>query len=212
MEIPCYLPAMRLLALLLALPLLSAAACGAHEPTPKNAKAAAVDAGQSVPLVVSSALPEAKLPPPLNLYSKRVIRTPRPAWGGCAAATRPVADAVKSLDALTSACEASSKVRPGGAPIVGSGNATTPAASARFHADAGRCYRVYGAAGSGVQGFVVTLMDAAGASVAEYHADAVSPFIAPDEALCAEKAEDLTVLVAVGSGEGKYAVSIGSEP
>lgn len=95
---------------------------------------------------------------------------------------------------------------------MGSGNATTPAASSRFHAEAGRCYRVYGAAGSGIQGFVVTLMDADGASVAEYHADAVSPFIAPEEALCAEKAEDLTILVAVGSGDGKYAVSIGSEP
>jgi hypothetical protein len=148
----------------------------------------------------------------LKLNSKRVTKKPMPAWAGCGGAAKPVGDAAKSLDALTSACAASSKVRPAGSPILGIGNATTPAASSKFHADAGRCYRVYGAASAGVKGFVVTIMDTDGANVAEYHADAVSPFIAPEEALCAEKAEDLTILVAVGAGDGGYAVSIGAEP
>jgi hypothetical protein len=189
------------------------AACGANGPAPKTIQpAASADGGATtVALTVSSALPEAKLPPPLRLNSKRVARKPMPAWAGCAAASKPVGDAAKSLDALTNVCAAGSKVRPG-SPISGSGNATTPAASSRFHAEAGRCYRVYGAASAGVKGFIVTIMDADGANVAEYHADSVSPFIAPDEALCAEKAEDLTVLVAVGAGDGGYAVSIGAEP
>ena len=202
---------MRALALLLPLPL-ALAACGGHEPPPKSLPTAGADAGPPVPLTTSSALPEAKMPPPLRLNSKRVARRPMPAWAGCAAAAKAVGDAAKSLDALTTACAASSKVRPAGAHILGSGNATTPAAASKFHTDAGHCYRVYGAAVAGVHGFVVTLMDADGLSVAEYHADAVSPFIAPEEALCSEKAEDLTVLVAVGAGDGAYAVSIGAAP
>lgn len=170
------------------------------------------DAGPPTPLATSSALPDVKLPPPLRLNSKHVARKPMPAWAGCGASSKSVGDAAKSLDALTAACAVSSKVRPTGAPILGSGSATTPAASSKLHLDAGRCYRVYGAAGAGVKSFVVTIMDTDGANVAEYHADAVSPFIAPDEALCAEKAEDLTVLVAVGAGDGAYAVSIGTAP
>lgn len=201
---------MRLLALLFPLPL--AFACGGHEPPPKAVTTAVPDAGPPAPLATSSALPDAKLPPPLRLNSKRVARKPMPAWGGCEASVKALSDAAKSLDALSSACAASSKVRPAGAPILGSGSATTPATPSKLHLDAGHCYRVYGAASSAVKGFVVTIMDADGANVAEYHADSVSPFIAPDEALCAEKAEDLTVLIAVGAGDGAYAVSIGAAP
>jgi hypothetical protein len=134
-----------------------------------------------------------------------------PAWAGCAATAKPVGDAAKTLDALTTACAPTSKVKPG-APISGNGNATTPAAASKFHMDAGHCYRVYGAAVASVKGFVITIMDADGLNVAEYHADAVAPFIAPDEALCSDKAEDLTVLVAVGAGDGAYAVSVGAAP
>jgi hypothetical protein len=67
---------------------------------------------------------------------------------------------------------------------------------------------VYGVAGSNVKSLVAVVADAEGAEIAEYHTDEVTPYIAPEEALCFTDDSDAQVTVSVGIGDGPYAFSL----
>jgi hypothetical protein len=59
-----------------------------------------------------------------------------------------------------------------------------------------------------VKSVVAVVADADGAEIAEYHTDDVTPFIAPDEAICFDDDADAQVTVSVGIGDGSYALSL----
>jgi hypothetical protein len=58
---------------------------------------------------------------------------------------------------------------------------------------------------------VAVISDPDGAEIAQYHTDDVSPFIAPDEAMCFADDADAQITVSVGIGDGPYALSVWSE-
>lgn len=167
----------------------------------------------ALPQHLVSTLPtDVRNPPPFALGSKHAQVRAHADWTACHASLKTPPDAGKALDALGQACAAVTKMHSAGAPMTGSQNATSSQPIVyKFHGQAKKCYRVYGAAGPNVKSLVAVVADASGASIAEYHTDDVSPLIAPDEALCFTDDSDAQIAVSVGIGEGPYALSVWSE-
>ncbi len=196
--------------------LLVLAACGGKEPPPKvvTPRPAPADAGAPVDAAVSpstaaiTSLPDAMVPPPYQLTSARVERRPQAGWAACHARFTPGADPSRSVAALAQGCAKATGTKPARVTAAGSLKPTSTAVDHRFHAEAGRCYRVYGVASPGIKNLVVLVLDSTGATAAQYHTDPIDHAIAPDEAVCFKQADDATLAVSVGDGEGAYAVQL----
>ena len=190
-------------------------ACGgpASKTPTTNAGDAGTDANAGLPAHVISTLPtDVRNPPPFALGSKHAQKKDHPEWAACHAAFKVAGDPAKAVDALGNACGAATKTRAIGAPMTGTQNATSSQPSTyKFHGQAKKCYRLYGVAGAGVKSLVAVVTDADGAEIAQYHTDDVTPFIAPDEAMCFTDEADAQILVSVGIGDGPYALSVWSE-
>lgn len=196
---------------LLVLSLVVVAGCGG--PTSKAPTNSSVDAGAdaaALPTHLVSTLPtDVRNPPPFNLGSKHAQRRPHPEWSACHVAFHPTADAVKSVDALASGCASVTQMHAVGSPMSGTQNAiSSQPITYKLHGQAKHCYRVYGVAGAAVKSLVAVVADDVGAEIAEYHTDDVTPFFAPDEALCFSDDDDATITASVGVGDGSYAISV----
>lgn len=173
------------------------------------------DAGVDVVLpahVVSTLPTDVKNPPPFNLGSKHAQRREHTEWGACRASFHPTGDPTKAVSALATACSSATKMHAANAPpMSGTQNAiSSQPITYKFHGAAKHCYRVYAAVDGKVKSLVAVVADAEGAEIAEYHTDEVTPFIAPDEALCFSDDSDAQITVSVGIGDGAYAVSLWS--
>ena len=187
-------------------------ACGG--PGSKTPTQPASDAGidASPPHVVTTLPTDVRNPPPFHLESKHVTLREHADWASCHAAFQPTGDPAKAVASLGAACASATKMHAEGAPMTGSQNATSSQpVSYAFHAHAKHCYRLYAVAGNGVKSLVASLSDEAGAAVAEYHTDDVSPFFAPDEAMCFSNDADVKITVSVGIGDGPYALQLWSD-
>lgn len=192
--------------------LVIAAGCGGptsktpttHQPVDAGADAAAL------PSHLVSTLPtDVRNPPPFNLGSKHAQRKAHPEWSACHADFHPAGDAAKAVDALASACASVTQMHAIGTPMTGTQNAlSSQPVVYKLHAQGKHCYRVYGVAGSAVKSLVAVVADDAGAEIAEYHTDDVTPFFAPDEALCFSDDDEAQITVSVGIGDGSYALSV----
>ncbi len=190
--------------------LLACGGPGSKTPTGTQGDAGALEAGTSPAQVISTLPKDVRSPPPFHLGSKRASTKTHPEWEGCHKGWRPTgSDAAKAVEALANACAPVSKMHGAAPTITGSQNAvsTTPS-SYKFHAQANHCYRVYAVASSNVKSLVAVVTDSDGASIAEYHTDDVTPYIAPDEALCFTADDDAKILVSVGLGDGPYAIAV----
>jgi len=186
-------------------------ACGpAKSPTTTVKDAGAADAK---PAQVVSTLPtDVRSPPPFHLGSKHATVTEHLDWAACHAMFHPSGDPAKAVLALGAACAGATHMHALGAPMTGSQSAiSSPPSSYSFHARAGRCYRIYGVAGSGVKSLVAVVSDADGAEIGELHTDDVSPFFAPDSAMCFKDDADVKIAASVGIGDGPYALSVWSD-
>jgi hypothetical protein len=189
---------------------LTSVACGG--PGSKTPVVTASDAGADVELpahVVSTLPTDVKNPPPFNLGSKHAQKRTHGEWGACHAAFHVSGDPAKAVDTLATGCAAATKMRASGPAMTGTQNAiSSQPITYKFHGQAKHCYRVYGATGTSVKSLVAVVADAEGAEIAEYHTDEVTPFIAPDEALCFGDDSDAQITVSVGIGDGPYALSL----
>ena len=77
----------------------------------------------------------------------------------------------------------------------------------KFRAEANRCYRVYVASDEGVKDVVVVLRDSAGDVIVESPA----PAVPQDGAVCFTTADEVSLLVGVGSGKGSWAAQVWSD-
>jgi hypothetical protein len=189
------------------------AACGG--PGSKTPTTATKDAGAdaSGPAHLVSTLPtDVRTPPPFHLGSKHATVVAHPDWSACHADFHATGDPQKAVLALAAACAGVTKMHPIGAAMTGKQNAISSGPNVYpFHAQAKRCYRLYGVAGTGVKSLVAVLTDEAGAEIGEYHTDDVSPYIAPDSAMCFSDDADVKIAVSVGIGDGPYALVLASE-
>ena len=185
---------------------------GSKTPT-TNTSDAGADANAGLPAHVISTLPtDVRNPPPFALGSKHAQRKDHPEWGACHATFKVAGDPAKAVDALGGACASATKTKSIGAAMTGTQNATaSQPVTYKFHGQAKKCYRLYGIAGTGVKSLVAVITDADGAEIAQYHTDDVTPFIAPDEAMCFADDADAQIAVSVGIGDGPYALSVWSE-
>jgi len=201
---------MRLACVCVVLVIVGCGGPGSKTPHPEASDAGAVDAA---PAKIVSTLPtDVRNPPPFHLGSKHATVRAHDDWAACHAAFHPTGDPAKAVLALGAACATVTKMHATGAPMTGTQNAISSQPTTHaFHAQAGRCYRLYGVAGAKVRSLVAVVTDEVGAEIAEYHTDDVSPFFAPDEAMCFSDDADMKITVSVGLGDGPYALSLWSE-
>lgn len=150
--------------------------------------------------------PMAPMPPPGVAGSKKAKRRPNGALAACAVkpASKDLADVLKKLG---EACAPASKMKPASNVMRGQQGDKDASQEQRFHAEANRCYRVYVAADEPVKDIVVVLRDSAGDIVAE----SPGPAIPDDGTVCFTTADDVTLLVGVGSGKGNWAAQVWSD-
>mgnify|MGYP001062213567 CR=1 FL=1 len=193
---------------------IAAAACGgggAKSPSGVGAADAGAEAGAGL-LATSpppSGLPPmAAMPPPGVAGSKRAKRKPDDALAACGVTFAAQAkDPAAHVQKIGEACASASKMKPLGPPMRGQQADKDAHQENKFHAEANRCYRVYVASDEGVKDVVVVLRDSAGDVVAE----APAPAVPQDGAVCFTTADDVSLLVGVGSGKGTWAAQVWSD-
>jgi len=195
--------------------LVASLACGgpgSKTPQGTQGDAGAIEAGSSPAQVISTLPKDVRSPPPFHLGSKRASVKPHPEWAACHASFHASGDASKAVQALASACAPATKTHVAAAAITGSQNAISAApVTYKFQAQANHCYRVYGVASAGVKSLVAVVTDSEGAEIAEYHTDDVTPYLAPDEAICFSANDEAQIAVSVGLGDGPYALAVWSD-
>lgn len=142
------------------------------------------------------------MPPPGVAGSKKARTQPDAATYPCIAGPKSPGDVSEQVKRLGEGCAASTKTHALGAPMSGSLGDRDPHAEHRFRAEAGACYRVYLATEPSVKDAIVVMRDSAGDMVAE----SPGPALPEDGVICFSTSDEVTVLVAVGSGKGKYAL------
>lgn len=188
-----------------------AIACGGGQDpaTPGRTADGGVDSGAA--LLVRpppSGLPAmAQMPPPGVAGSRKATVRPDPVLGGCSAAVAPSAkDATAQLKKIGDAC-AAAKMKAVGAALRGTQGDRDAHQENKVHVEAGRCYRVYLATDDAVKSAVVVMRDSAGDIVVEGPA----PAIPASGSACFTAADDVTLLVGVGSGKGAWAAQLVSD-
>ncbi len=206
------------LSTLLAASSLAAACGGSKPPAPKAAGgAASADAGAGVaatrtqPAASLGPLPPlATMPPPGVSGSKKAKRRSDPALETCAGAMPRAKDPEALVRRVGEACAKTTsavKLRPAGALLRGQGADAAPHAEHKVRVEAGKCYRMYFATDEGVRDVVVVARDSAGDIVAE----SPGPALPEGGVMCFSSADEVTLLVAVGSGKGSYVVQTWSD-
>jgi hypothetical protein len=176
--------------------LVAVSACGGGKPAPAAAPAAA-------PLDTSS------LPPTAKAETKT-----DPALASCHNAYKPASvdkDVASDVAAMAKGCADATKMKKVGDTLSGKlGEKGTPV-TFPLAAQAGKCYRVYGVSQSTMQDFDVTIVDSAGALVAQDTTDDVSPVIAEDGKVCYKAADTSTIRASAGAGAGTFALEVWSD-
>lgn len=152
--------------------------------------------------------PMATMPPPGVATSRKANVTHDASLSACLSTTSS-ANATNDGPAsrvrkIAEGCAAASGMTALGPPVEGRQADKDRAAEQPLHVDANRCYRVYVATDPSVHDAVVVARDSAGAVVATSAAAALPE----DGAMCFTSADDVTILVGVGSGEGRYATQV----
>ncbi len=160
--------------------------------------------------------PKGTVAKPVDISGTKVLATPsietskvshvrRDTASDCMATFRSttVDVAARAREAATH-CSKSVKAKAVGDAVRGTQSAKAAAASHGLKANAKRCYRIYGATAPGIQAASFVVRDSAGDVAAETIAQSSTFAIPESGALCFETADDASVLVGVGRGEGAY--------
>ncbi|HVJ94398.1 MAG TPA: hypothetical protein VM580_31635 [Labilithrix sp.] len=184
---------------------------GAKNPVRGTTSDAGAEGGARAALATSpppSGLPPmAPMPPPGVAGSKKAKRRSDGALASCggvpAAKAKDPADLVKKLG---DGCAAASKMKPVGPMLRGQQADKDAHQENKLRVEANRCYRVYFAGDESVKDLVVVLRDSAGDIVAE----APGPALPSDGEVCFTTADEVSMLVSVGSGKGAWAAQVWS--
>ncbi|MBN9163915.1 MAG: hypothetical protein BGO98_41380 [Myxococcales bacterium 68-20] len=152
--------------------------------------------------------PMASMPPPGVAGSKKAKRRPDAALAACSGATRtPAKDPADLVKRLGDGCMQASKMKPASAMLRGQQADKDTHQENKLRVEANRCYRLYVAADDSVKDMVVVLRDSAGDIVAE----SPGPAVPEDGAVCFNAADEISILVGVGSGKGTWAAQVWSD-
>lgn len=152
--------------------------------------------------------PMASMPPPGVAGSKRAKKKPDSALAACVAPAKATASSPgEHVKKIGEACAAASKMKPVGPMMRGQQGDKDAHQENKFRAEANHCYRLYVAGDEGMKDVVVVLRDSAGDIIAE----APGPAVPEEGAVCFTAADDVSVLVGVGSGKGAWAAQVWSD-
>ena len=151
----------------------------------------------------------AQMPPPGAAGSKKAKKKSDGNLFSCGGGAKPVAkDPADLVKRLGESCAAASKMKPMGAAFKGTQSDKDAHAEHKFRVEANKCYRVYFATDEGVKDAVALVRDSAGDMVADSNGNAAIPH---DGAMCFTQADEVTLLIGVGSGKGAYAAQVWSD-
>ncbi len=147
-------------------------------------------------------------PLPTKPDSDKVTWKQDPAYAKCHNDVKTGADLVAGVKAMGQACASAMGLKPLGDVTQDKYKKDDPAHSLPLHAEAGKCYRVYGLSEDALQDLDIAIMDSAGKSCGEDGSDSPDAVVLESGMICFTVADDVKVNVAAGSGAGKYAVQI----
>ncbi len=165
----------------------------------------------SVTPAASSTAPATPDAPPVDRTSKRADVKHDPSWAACHATFKSTASPEIAVAAMAKGCAAATKMKPLGKPESATLDSKGQPSSYPLHAKAGKCYRVYGWADSGVTDLDVVLLDSTGATASEDETTDPSPVLAEDGAVCFRVEDYATVVTRVEAGKGKVALQVWSD-
>jgi hypothetical protein len=123
--------------------------------------------------------------------------------GGATPSGKDPADLVKRLG---ESCTSAAKMKPVGAMIRGQQADRDAHQEHKIRVEANKCYRVVFATDENVKDAVVVMRDSAGDIVAESPGAALPE----DGAVCFTTNDEVTLMIAVGTGNGGYAAQVWS--
>ena len=143
----------------------------------------------------------AQMPPPGAAGSKKAKKKSDGNLFSCGGGAKPVAkDPADLVKRLGESCAAASKMKPMGAAFKGSQSDKDAHAEHKFRVEANKCYRVYFATDEGVKDAVALVRDSNGNAA-----------IPHDGAMCFTQADEVTLMIGIGTGKGNYAAQVWSE-
>lgn len=152
--------------------------------------------------------PMASMPAPGVIGSKKAKKKQDGALyacgGGGTAAAKDPADKVKKTG---ESCATASKMHAVGAVLRGTETDKDAHQEHKIRVEANKCYRVYFATDEAVKDAVIVMRDSNGDLVGESPGAALPE----DGAYCFTTADEVTLMIAVGSGKGAYAAQVWSD-
>lgn len=147
----------------------------------------------------------ASMPPPGVVGSKKAKMRPDGALATCGATAVPSAkDPADHVKKIGEACASASKMKPVGSLLRGNQADREPHQENKFRAEANHCYRLYFSGDESVKDVVIVLRDSSGDIVSE----APGPAVPEQGAACFTSADEVSVLIAIGSGKGAWAAQV----
>ncbi len=192
-----------------------AAACGGGKTGPGPAVAPTASGSGSVAAGGAGATPPpsglppmAVMPPPGVAGSKKGKKKTDGALFACGGGAKPSAkDPADLVKRLGESCAGAAKMKPVGAMIKAQQADRDAHQEHKVRVEANRCYRVVFATDENVRDAVVIMRDSAGDMVAE----SPSAALPDDGAVCFTAADEVTLMIGIGSGKGAYAAQVWSD-
>ncbi len=143
--------------------------------------------------------------------SKKAERRTNDKWSACHSSFKPTGAPEADVVKLGQGCARVTKMHTVGEIMKGTQKASDTPQSFKMHADANHCYRVYAESGTGITDLDLIVKDSTNAIVGEDSTDDPDPVLLEDGAVCFSEADDATIVVSVGGGEGSYALQVWSD-
>jgi hypothetical protein len=135
-----------------------------------------------------------------------------PAWGRCHANVAITTEEPGAVAAKVAAgCGDVTKMHRAFGPFAGNQAAANAPQSYKWKAQAGHCYRAYGAGAGSIKNVDLLIKDSAGIVLGQSDADDNAPVALREGAVCFKVDDDASVVVSVGDGTGAYAVEVWSD-
>jgi hypothetical protein len=121
------------------------------------------------------------------------------------------ADLQAGVTAMATGCTSLTKMKQVGTPVAGSRGPLDKPQAIPLHAEAGKCYRVYGLSEDALKDLDIAITDSAGKVCAEDGSDSPDSVVLEDGSVCFKVADEANVNVAAGDGSGNFVVEIWSD-
>jgi hypothetical protein len=164
------------------------------------------------PAAETSADPTQALIPAGSAGSHMAERMTSPAYSACHSSyVMKTQDVATEVAKMAQGCAAVTKMHAVGPPVAFSQSASNAPQSVPIKAQANHCYRVYGAAVTGIKDLDLLLKDSTGAVAGEDSTDDPTPVVLEDGVVCFKQDDAASVVASVGDGSGAYALQVWSD-